>query len=120
MRALALPYPLLVGRVRRGGVVEHGARPAARSRAARPCASARTPARRARRVEAAVAAAGDGASSCAWTGGQFASARPRRDHPFARLVRAAVGAELGAGARRSRRALGRRHAAVRRARHPVA
>ena len=50
-------------------------------------------------VEAAVAAAGDGAVQLRWTGGQFASGETSADHPFARLVRAAVGAESGRTAR---------------------
>ena len=99
MRALELPYPLLVGRVRGRRVVEQRARPARRSRAASACASARTPAQARRGARGRRSPrAGDGApSSCAGPAGSSRPARRRPTHPFARLVRAAVGAELGRG-----------------------
>ena len=50
-------------------------------------------------VEAVVAAAGDGAVDLRFSGGQFASGETSPDHPFALLVRAAVGAETGREAR---------------------
>src|SRR3954451_1075284 len=98
MRALELPYPLLVGRVRAGewsssvpdrlvfegrAPLRGGAAPAA-ARAA---------------VEAAVAGAANGAVGLRWPGGQFASGETRADHPFARLVQSAVAAETGRPAR---------------------
>jgi acetylornithine deacetylase len=94
MRALELPYPLVVGRVHAGEwsstvpdrLVFAGRAPV---RVGENVAAARAA------VEAAVAAAGDGAVELRWRGGQFASGETPAGHPFARLVRAAVGAELG-------------------------
>ena len=98
MRALELPYPVLVGRVRAGEwsstvpdrLVFEGRAPV---RVGESPAAARAA------VEAAVAAAGDGAVQVRWTGGQFASGETPADHPFARVVCAAVGAETGRDAR---------------------
>jgi acetylornithine deacetylase len=98
MRALELPYPLLVGRVEAGEwsssvpdrLVFEGRAPV---RVGEAPAAARAA------VEAAVAAAGDGHVDLRWTGGQFASGETPADHPFARLVRAAVSAETGREAR---------------------
>jgi acetylornithine deacetylase len=98
MRALELPYPLLVGRVRAGEwsssvpdrLVFEGRAPV---RVGEGPAAARAA------VEAAVAAAGDGHVELRWPGGQFASGETPAGHPFARLVREAVSAELGREAR---------------------
>jgi acetylornithine deacetylase len=98
MAELALPYPLLVGRVEAGTWssrvpdlltfegrvgVRVGEEPAA-ARAA---------------LEAVVAAADDGAGpppEIAWTGGQYASAQTAIDDPFVALVRACAEADGGA------------------------
>jgi acetylornithine deacetylase len=99
MRALELPYPLLVGRLQAGEwsssvpdrLVFEGRAPV---RVGEAPADARAA------VEAAVAAAaGDGHVELRWTGGQFASGETPADHPFARLVRSAVSAETGREAR---------------------
>jgi len=98
MRALELPYPLLVGRLRAGEwsssvpdrLVFEGRAPV---RVGEAPAAARAG------VETAVAAAGDGAVELRWPGGQFASGETSPDDPFARLVRAAVSAEIGREAR---------------------
>jgi acetylornithine deacetylase len=98
MRVLELPYPLLVGRVRAGEwsssvpdrLVFEGRAPVRVGEA--PAAARAT-------VEAAVAEAADGAVRMRWPGGQFASGETPADHPFARLVRAAVAAETRRPAR---------------------
>src|SRR3954452_11663633 len=98
MRALELPYPLLVGRVRAGEwsssvpdrLVFEGRAPV---RVGEAPAEARAA------VEAAVATAGDGHVELRWTGGQFASGETAAGHPFARVVRDAVAAERGREAR---------------------
>jgi acetylornithine deacetylase len=98
MRALELPYPLLVGRVRAGEwsssvpdrLVFEGRAPV---RVGEAPADARAA------VEAVVAAAGDGHVDLRWPGGQFASGETPPDGAFARLVRAAVSAEIGREAR---------------------
>jgi acetylornithine deacetylase len=98
MRALELPYPLLVGRLEAGEwsssvpdrLVFEGRAPV---RVGEAPAVARAA------VEAAVAAAGDGDVELRWPGGQFASGETPADHPFARLVRDAVSAETGREAR---------------------
>jgi acetylornithine deacetylase len=98
MRALELPYPVLVGRLRAGEwsssvpdrLVFEGRAPVRVGEAPDAARAA---------VEAAVAAAGDGAVALRWPGGQFASGETPPDAPFARLVRDAVGAELGREAR---------------------
>jgi acetylornithine deacetylase len=98
MRSLELPYPLVVGRVRAGewssSVPD---RLVFEGRA--PVRVGESPAHARAGVEAAVAAAGDGAVELRWTGGQFASGETPVDHPFARLVRDAVSAEIGRPAR---------------------
>lgn len=98
MRHLDLPYPLLVGRLRAGEwsssvpdrLVFEGRAPV---RVGESPADARAA------VEAVVAAAGDGAAEIRFNGGQFASGETPAGHPFARLVRAAVAAEIGREAR---------------------
>ena len=98
MRALELPYPVLVGRLRAGEwsssvpdrLVFEGRAPV---RVGEAPAAARGA------VEAAVASAADGHVELRWPGGQFASGETPLDDPFAVLVRAAVGAELGREAR---------------------
>jgi acetylornithine deacetylase len=97
MRALALPYPVLVGRIAAGEwsssvpdrLVFEGRAPVRVGEA---------PAQARAAVEAAVAAAGDGHVELRWTGGQFAAGETPPDHPFARLVRDAVSAETGRAA----------------------
>jgi acetylornithine deacetylase len=94
MRALELPYPVLVGRLRAGEwsssvpdrLVFEGRAPV---RVGEAPAAARAG------LEAAVAAASDGEVELRFTGGQFASGETAPDDPFARLVRAAVSAEIG-------------------------
>ena len=99
MRELELPYPRLVGRLRAGEwassvpdrLVFEGRAPV---RVGEAPAAARAA------VEAAVAAAADGAVvELRWPGGQFASGETPADHPFARLVQDAVAAETGRAAR---------------------
>jgi acetylornithine deacetylase len=98
MRDLELPYPLLVGRLAAGEwsssvpdrLVFEGRAPV---RVGESPADARAA------VEAVVAAAGDGAVDIRFAGGQFASGETPAGHPFARLVRSAVGAEIGREAR---------------------
>jgi acetylornithine deacetylase len=92
MRALELPYPLLVGRIEAG---EWSSSVPDRLRF-----EGRAPVRLGEDVEAAragVEAAVAGAcpqARLSWPGGQFASGQTDPAHPFAVLVRAAVGAEL--------------------------
>ena len=115
MRALELPYPLVVGRVEAGewsSSVPDRLRFEGRApvRVGEDVAAARAG------VEAAVAAACPEAR-LRWTGGQFASGETDAAHPFARRARCPERrAGPRAGARR--RALGRRHAPVDGARHP--
>jgi acetylornithine deacetylase len=98
MRALELPYPLLVGRVRAGEwsssvpdrLVFEGRAPVRVGEAPQDARAA---------VEAAVAAVADGTVELRWPGGQFASGETPAGHPFARLVREAVAAEKGREAR---------------------
>jgi len=98
MRALDLPYPVLVGRIAAGEwsssvpdrLVFEGRAPV---RVGEAPAEARAA------VEAVVAAAGDGAVELRFGGGQFASGATAPDDPFARLVRAGVAAETGREAR---------------------
>src|SRR3954451_24426072 len=98
MRALELPYPVLVGRVRAGEWSSSGPdRLVFEGRA--PVRVGEAPAEARAAVEAAVAAAGDGHVELRWTGGQFASGETPADHPFARAVHAAVAAETGNPAR---------------------
>jgi acetylornithine deacetylase len=93
MRALDLPYPLLVGRLEAG---EWSSSVPDRLRF-----EGRAPVRVGEDVEAAragVEAAVAGAcpqARMSWPGGQFASGQTDPAHPFAVLARAAVSAELG-------------------------
>jgi acetylornithine deacetylase len=92
MRALELPYPLLVGRVEAGewsSSVPDRLRFEGRApvRVGEDVAAARAG------VEAAVAAACPQAR-LSWPGGQFASGETDPAHPFAALVRRALSAEL--------------------------
>lgn len=97
MAPLALPYPLVVGRVRAGEwsssvpdrLVFEGRAPV---RVGEDVAAARAAVERA----VAEAAPDDGlAVELAWTGGQFASAQSDPDGPLASIARRAVGTELG-------------------------
>jgi acetylornithine deacetylase len=93
MRALALPYPLLVGRVEAGewpSTVPDRLRFSGRApvRVGEDVASARAA------VEEVVRAACPEAS-LTWPGGQFASGETDPDHRFAALVRGALADELG-------------------------
>jgi acetylornithine deacetylase len=93
MRALELPYPLLVGRVEAGewsSSVPDRLRFEGRApvRVGEPVAAARAG------VEAAVTGACPQAR-VRWPGGQFASGETDPGHPFAALVRGALSAELG-------------------------
>jgi acetylornithine deacetylase len=92
MRALELPYPLLVGRIEAGewsSSVPDRLRFEGRApvRVGEDVAVARAG------VEAAVAQACPQAR-LSWPGGQFASGQTDPAHPFAALVRRALGAEL--------------------------
>jgi acetylornithine deacetylase len=98
MRELELPYPLLVGRLAAGewsSSVPDRLTFAGRA----PVRVGEDPAQARAAVEAAVRASDDGHVALRWTGGQFASGETAPDHPFARVVRAAVGAETGREAR---------------------
>jgi acetylornithine deacetylase len=93
MRALELPYPLLVGRLEAGewsSSVPDRLRFEGRApvRVGEDVAAARAG------VEAVVARACPQAR-LSWPGGQFASGETDAAHPFAALVRGALGAELG-------------------------
>jgi acetylornithine deacetylase len=93
MRALELPYPLLVGRLEAGewpSSVPDRLRFEGRApvRVGEEVASARAG------VEAAVAGACPQAQ-VSWPGGQFASGETDAGHPLATLVRGALAAELG-------------------------
>ena len=89
MRALELPYPLVVGRVDAGrwsSVVPE--RLEFEGRVGVPVG---TPVEEVR--ERVAAAVGPGVE-LSWTGGQFAPAETPPDHPFARLVAEVTGGEL--------------------------
>jgi acetylornithine deacetylase len=101
MRDLPLPYPVVVGRLEAGEwsssvpdrLVFEGR---AGVRVGEPVEEARAA------VERAVAAAavpGGPPPTLRWTGGRFAPGETDPEHPFARLVRAAVSEELGRPAR---------------------
>ena len=98
MRALELPYPVLVGRLQAGewsSSVPDRLVFAGRA----PVRVGESPAQARAAVEAAVAAAGDGDVEWDWTGGCFASGETPPGHPFTTLVREAVSAEIGRPAR---------------------
>ena len=89
MRALALPYPVSVGRDRRRRVVELGARPAStfEGRLGVPRRAADLAAARA----AFEAALDDGEAppvEIAWTGGAFAPGETPPEHPWVAARRA--------------------------------
>jgi acetylornithine deacetylase len=93
MRALALAYPLVVGRVEAGdwsSSVPDRLRFEGRApvRVGEDVAVARAA------VEAVVARASP-ETKLRWRGGQFASGETDADHPFAELVRGALAAETG-------------------------
>ena len=93
MRTLALPYPLLVGRLEAGewsSSVPDRLRFEGRApvRVGEDVAAARAG------VEAAIAGACPQAR-VGWPGGQFASGETHAAHPFTTLVRDALSAELG-------------------------
>jgi acetylornithine deacetylase len=93
MRALDLPYPLLVGRVEAGewsSTVPDRLRFEGRA----PVRVGEEPAAARAAVEAVVARACPDAT-LSWPGGQFASGETDPAHPFAALVRGALSAELG-------------------------
>jgi acetylornithine deacetylase len=93
MRALELPYPLVVGQIEAGewpSTVPDRLRFAGRA----PVRVGEDPARARAAVEEVVrSACGD--ASLGWRGGQFASGETDPDHPFAALVRGALADELG-------------------------
>lgn len=99
MTALALPYPLVVGRLTAGewsSTVPDRLRFKGRA----PVRVGEAPQATRDAVAAAVlAAAGDAPVELSWPGGQFASGQTRSDDPFAALVHASVSAELGRSAR---------------------
>jgi acetylornithine deacetylase len=93
MRALDLPYPVLVGRVEAGewsSTVPDRLRFEGRA----PVRVGEEPAAARAAVEAVVARACPDAT-LSWPGGQFASGETDPAHPFATLVRGALSAELG-------------------------
>jgi acetylornithine deacetylase len=94
MAALALPYPVVVGRLTAGGWSSSVPdRLEFEGRA--PVLVGETLEQGRRRVEEAVRVAGDGYVELRWTGGQFASAATPADHPLARLVHRASSAATG-------------------------
>jgi acetylornithine deacetylase len=101
MRALALPYPLLVGRVRGGEWSSQVPdRVEAEGRLGVPVGADPAAARVA--LEAAVAGAlddGEAPVEVQWTGGAYLPAETPAEHPWARLVAAAVADERGRPAR---------------------
>jgi acetylornithine deacetylase len=98
MLELELPYPLLVGRLAAGDWSSSVPdRLTFEGRA--PVRVGESPAAARDAVEAAVAAAADGAVELTWPGGQFASGQTPADSPFAQLVRDALAAQTGAPAR---------------------
>ncbi len=93
MRALELPYPVLVGRVEAGewpSTVPDRLRFAGRA----PVRVGEDPAGARAAVEAVVARACPQAT-LRWHGGQFASGQTDPAHPFVALVRGTLAAELG-------------------------
>jgi len=93
MRALELPYPLLVGRVE-AGEWSSSVPDRLRFEGRAPVRVGEEPAAARAAVEAVVACACPDAT-LSWPGGQFASGETDPAHPFAALVRGALGAELG-------------------------
>jgi acetylornithine deacetylase len=93
MRALELPYPLLVGRVE-AGEWSSSVPDRLRFEGRAPVRVGEEPAAARAAVEAVVAAACPDAT-LSWPGGQFASGETDPAHPFPALVRGALGAELG-------------------------
>jgi acetylornithine deacetylase len=97
MRALALPYPLLVGRVEAGAWSSQVPdRLEFEGRLGVPVGGDASAARAA--FEAAVQAAlddGEPPAEIAWTGGEFLPADTPPDHPWARLVAGAFADALG-------------------------
>jgi acetylornithine deacetylase len=101
MRALPLPYPLVVGRVA-GGAWSSSVPDRLEFEGRAPVRVGEDVAAAQAAVEAAVAAGApdDGlAVELAWTGGMFASAQTPADGPLATLVRRAATAHLGREAR---------------------
>jgi acetylornithine deacetylase len=96
MRELALPYPLLVGRVRAGAWSSQVPdRLEFEGRLGVPVGD--EPAAARAELEAVVAAAlddGEATAEITWTGGSFAPAQTPPDHPWVRLVIEALGDEL--------------------------
>jgi acetylornithine deacetylase len=101
MRELALPYPLLVGRVSAGAWSSQVPdRLEFEGRVGVPVGEDPAAARAA--LEAAVAAAlddGEAPPRIDWSGGSFAPAQTPPDHPWVARVRAAAEAELGRAVR---------------------
>jgi acetylornithine deacetylase len=97
MRALRLPYPLVVGRIA-GGAWSSSVpdRVEFEGRLGVPVGADLAAARAA--LEAAVAAAlddGEAPAEISWEGGAFAPAETPPDHPWVKLVQGALAAELG-------------------------
>jgi acetylornithine deacetylase len=98
MAELALPYPLVVGRLEAGAWSSQVPdRLEFAGRVGVPVGVAPDEVRAQLAAALAVAAAPGPPVELEWTGGQFASGSTPPDHPFARLVAAALGAELLAG-----------------------
>jgi acetylornithine deacetylase len=93
MRALELPYPLVVGRVE-AGEWSSSVPDRLRFEGRAPVRVGEEPAAARAAVEAVVAGACPEAG-LSWPGGQFASGETDPAHPFAALVRGALGAEIG-------------------------
>ncbi|MCW3038978.1 MAG: family metallo-hydrolase [Solirubrobacterales bacterium] len=95
MRALALPYPVSVGRLRAGAwsssvpdrLEFEGRAPVLVDQSVAEARAA---------VEAVVREAGQGHVELRWSGGQFASAATPEDHPLASVLRDAARAQAGA------------------------
>jgi acetylornithine deacetylase len=93
MRALELPYPLLVGRIE-AGEWSSSVPDRLRFEGRAPVRVGEEPAAARAAVEAVVVGACPDAT-LSWPGGQFASGETDSTHPFASLVRGALRAELG-------------------------
>jgi acetylornithine deacetylase len=93
MRAVELPYPLLVGRLE-AGEWSSSVPDRLRFEGRAPVRVGEQPAAARAAVEAVVAGACPDAR-LSWPGGQFASGETDPAHPFAALVRGALSAELG-------------------------